>query len=318
MKEHKEISALLLRAETEQRCAYGRNHAQRQALRRRLMAGELVSPYCNLYMRCAYWQGLDVEQRSMHTIRALAKMHPQWVFASLSAACAYGLQHPFTMHNGMVYIASDKSPGSKKDERHLQRIYMNQIPVKECGELLVTTPVRTLLDCAMFPFPQALAMYDSALRMQLTTVDEIQQAATQYVCYEQAVGRLLTYTDPRSENGGESLMRGVAMERCFMRPTLQMEFDNPDNPSMPYRVDCCWQLADGRIIVAEFDGMAKYADASNQSRASIQAKLEYERRRENHLKSQGVTAIVHIFFEDVVTPGRLESKLLCAGVPKTR
>ena len=91
---------------------------------------------------------------------------------------------------------------------------------------------------------------------------------------------------------------------------------NPDNPAMSYRVDFCWKLADGRIIVAEYDGMAKYADISNKNRASLQAKMEYDRRRDRHLREQGVTEIVHVFYEDLLRPINLETKLLKAGVPK--
>ncbi len=93
---------------------------------------------------------------------------------------------------------------------------------------------------------------------------------------------------------------------------------NPDNPAMSYRVDFCWKLADGRIIVAEYDGMAKYADISNKNRASLQAKMEYDRRRDRHLREQGVTEIVHVFYEDLLRPINLETKLLKAGVPKIR
>lgn len=93
---------------------------------------------------------------------------------------------------------------------------------------------------------------------------------------------------------------------------------NPDNPAMPYRVDFCWKLAYGRIIVAEYDGMAKYADTSNKNRASLQAKMEYDRRRDRHLREQGVTEIVHVFYEDLLRPINLETKLLKAGVPKIR
>ena len=127
--------------------------------------------------------------------------------------------------------------------------------------------------------------------------------------------RLLRYADPGSENGGESVTRGRIIECGFAVPSLQVEFDNPNNPDMRYRVDYCWRLYNGRIIAAEYDGMAKYADVSNMNRASLQAKLDYERRRERHLKEQHVS-VVHLFYEDVMNPERLTAKLMDAGVPK--
>ena len=64
--------------------------------------------------------------------------------------------------------------------------------------------------------------------------------------------------------------------------------------------------------------LAKYADISNKNRASLQAKMEYDRRRDRHLREQGVTEIVHVFYEDLLRPINLETKLLKAGVPKIR
>lgn len=228
MKEHKEVSALLQQAKQERRCCYGTSDAQRRALKRRLHAGELVSPYKNLYADRILWNTMTREQQSLQVIRALSAIHPQWVFAGLSAACVYGLQHNYSLHDGTVHIAS------------------------------------------------------------------------------------------KSGIGGESLMRGQIAELSFGIPLLQVQFMNPDNPAMPYRVDFCWKLADGRIIVAEYDGMAKYADTSNENRASLQAKMEYDRRRDRHLREQGVTEIVHVFYEDLLRPINLETKLLKAGVPKIR
>ena len=47
-------------------------------------------------------------------------------------------------------------------------------------------------------------------------------------------------------------------------------------------------------------------------------KMEYDRRRDRHLREQGVTEIVHVFYEDLLRPINLETKLLKAGVPKIR
>ena len=40
----------------------------------------------------------------MHLIRALAKVHPTWTFAGLSAACVYQYEHSYSLHNGTVDI----------------------------------------------------------------------------------------------------------------------------------------------------------------------------------------------------------------------
>lgn len=305
-------------AQRERRCVIGSSRPIRQACKRRLDTGELVSPYRNLYMERTYWDALDPEERSLHVIRALARLHPRWVFAGLSAACLYGFEHAHSLHDGTVHIACSGGI-TDGDHNRLRRIYMRRIPLWiNRDRYYVTSPARTLIDCAGYPFANALAIYDSALRRGLVTVEDVRTLMIQTVCDEDAVARLLHHANPLSENGGESLMRGRIIELDFAEPLLQVEFDNPANPSMPYRVDFCWRLADGRVIVAEYDGMAKYADTSNPGRASLQSKLAYERTRERDLRTRHVTAIVHVFYEDVTAPRRLDEKLTAAGVPKLR
>ena len=72
------------------------------------------------------------------------------------------------------------------------------------------------------------------------------------------------------------------------------------------------------IARAGYADSKMFADISNKNRASLQAKMEYDRRRDRHLREQGVTEIVHVFYEDLLRPINLETKLLKAGVPKIR
>ncbi|MBW3090602.1 hypothetical protein [Bifidobacterium miconisargentati] len=318
MREHKAVTALLRQAESERRCAYGNNGAQRRALKRRESIGELVAPYPAVYAAAQYWNALNPPQQTLHVIRALALKHPSWVFAGLSAACAYGLEHAYQLHDGTISIASTLV-NRNTDCSKLRRIYMNDIRPWTAYGIRVTSPERTLIDCGnQFEFPYALALFDSALRRNYTTTERIWGLLIQVSPDTSRIKPLLEYANPLSENGGESLMRGLIRQQHFAAPLLQVEFPNPDSSRSPYRVDFCRKLADGRIIVAEYDGIAKYADASNEHRASILAKLEYERRREAHLKANGVTAIIHVFYEDLIKVDQLAGKLLNAGVPKLR
>ncbi|MBT1180502.1 hypothetical protein JS531_00625 [Bifidobacterium sp. CP2] len=317
MKEHKGVTALLRAAEQERRCAIGDGGAIYHALRRRVKALELASPYPNLFADVRYWDSLNPEECSLHMIRALAELHPQWTFAGLSAACVYGYQHSYALHDGSVIIASPKGSGHGSAEQ-LRRLYMHVVPRQKVRGIAVTSPSRTLIDCAAMPFSNALAIYDSALRAGHVAIADIETLMPTTNCDTASVAKLLKHADPRRENGGESWTYASIIELGYAEPSLQVEFTNPDNPGMPYRVDFCWRLADGRIIVAEYDGMAKYVDASNPHRASLQAKLNYERRREHSLTEQGVSTIMHLFFEDVRTTARLEARLSEAGVPKIR
>lgn len=102
----------------------------------------------------------------------------------------------------------------------------------------------------------------------------------------------------------------------FMVPQLQQEFSNPNNPQGPYRVDYLWRIAD-RTIVGEFDGMEKYVlHQEDQRRQSIRQRVYAEREHEQHLRVQGVDAIIRLAYEDAVYPERLETKLAYAGIPR--
>ncbi|WP_342590058.1 hypothetical protein [Bifidobacterium colobi] len=311
------MSALLRAAEYEKRCAIGDGGRLSDALQRRVHTREIVSPYPNLFASAQYWTSLTPEDQSLHCIRALAQLHPQWVFAGLSATCIYGYQHAYSLHDGSISIASTGGL-THRDFKQLRRIYMNTIPSWQCNGIFVTSPARTLIDCATLPFERAIAIYDSALRAKHVSKTDIDTLRLQTRCDEQAVKRLLLHANPLRENGGGSWVYARIIRLGYAEPLFQVEFENPDNASLPYRVDFCWKLADGRIIVAEYDGMAKYADTSNPNRANMQAKLEYERQRERRIKAQGVTTIVHLFFEQVANLNQLDAKLADAGVPKIR
>ena len=145
MKEHKEVSCLLNQAEAKQRCAISNgNSALYHALRRRVKSHELISPYPTLFSRASYWAQLNAEEQSLHMIRALATLHPKWAFAGLSAACVYGYQHAYSLHDGTVHIAGN-SGITGRDHPNLNRIYMSRIPLWQCQGILVTSPARTLV-----------------------------------------------------------------------------------------------------------------------------------------------------------------------------
>lgn len=308
------VEDLLDKAESERRCAYGSDDNERRALRRRSDAGLLVSPYRNVYARTGYWKGLDPIERTRHVARALARLHPRWVFAGTTAACFLGYDHGYGLHrDGSIVIASTTTNDSH-DHRRLRRIPMADVPTVHVGGVAVTDPVRTLVDCATTcTFEQALPLFDSAARHGVD-VRACLRMCVSLRMDSSGVRMLCHYTDPNSENGGESLGRAVIITLGFAVPLVQYEFANPDNPAAPYRVDFAWFLPDGRIIVAEYDGMHKYTLAERPDRRTIQATVQAERRREDHLRAQGVSAIIRFDYDDVMHPERLARKLV--GVPR--
>ncbi|NMM99648.1 hypothetical protein G1C96_0226 [Bifidobacterium sp. DSM 109958] len=320
MRRHPRIEGLLDEAQRDERCATGRSDADRKALNRRVAAGELINPYPNLYMRVASWNDLTVMRRAMHVAKGLALLHPRWTFAGLTAATVHGFDHSTSLHDGTVAIASSRAsrPG---DCGKLKRIRMEDVPSVVVAGLSVTDPVRTLLDCgSAFAFEEALAIFDSAVRQGIRIDDVLAAACPRGRALPGVdvarIAMLCDHADGLSDNGGESALRALMISNGFLKPQLQRRFENPDNPLGPYRADFSWDLRSG-IVVGEYDGMAKYAIPQNGDRCAIQTVVHAERRREDHLRAQGVAAIVRFEFEDILRPGRLVRKLVDAGVPRS-
>ena len=89
-----EIDALLNAAEQHRQClarpkdkhlmralAYRSNHAKPRML---------LSPHCGVYVRRTYWKGLSRRDQVLHIARAIAQLHPKWIFDSYTAAAIRG------------------------------------------------------------------------------------------------------------------------------------------------------------------------------------------------------------------------------------
>ncbi len=81
----------------------------------------------------------------------------------------------------------------------------------------VTAPVRTVVDCARaLPFPQALAVADSALRSGRVTPLELARASEEAMGPgARAVRRVASHADARAANPFESVLRALAIEEGF-------------------------------------------------------------------------------------------------------
>jgi hypothetical protein len=316
MKIHKEVNALISQAEAERRCCYGSSDAQRRALHRRVLSNELASPYPNMYARSGYWEGLNPEERTCHLVVGLSQLHPRWVFAGLSAAAALGFDHPWALHDdryGLVHIATS---GPTRRESRLQYFHVHDLKVRAYAGLRVTTPAQTLVTCAIaYPFIYVLPIFDSALRKRMTTKLEILEICDAMHIDVGSVLRLLHYANALSENGGESLCRAIIIEYGFAIPLLQETLVDPYGGGC-YRVDFLWRLADGRVIVLEFDGAAKYADPQMTRGRGVERVVFEERRREDALRRAGVTTIIRVNYSEVAQGLDLVRKLQNAGIPR--
>lgn len=315
MKAYPQIDTLLDQAENARRCAHSSDPLIQKGLYRRYRAGDLARPYPGLFTRAEYWHQLNEPEQSLHMARALRDLHPNWVFSGITAAAAHGFDHPRILHRQGLTITLP-SHGSYRPHEKLNIIYSPYPREKAviANGIVVTNPSRTLLDCGRtIDFVHSLPIFDDAASNGIEEKQILQECArTTLDCSR--IFKLLRYTDARSENGGESFARAVMIENGFSVPQLQVPFTDPLTGKQ-FRVDFLWRTADGRIIVGELDGTAKYVDPQMTDRKSIQETVQAEREREQALFRAGVTEIVRFTFDDAVRQKPLIAKLRRAGVP---
>lgn len=315
MKAYPQIDRLLDQAESAQRCAHSSKPLMQKGLYRRYLAGDLVKQYPGLFARSAYWNRLDAAEQSLHAAHTFKDLHGNWIFAGITAAAAHGFEHQWLLHHQGLTITLP-TRGSYRSHDKLNVIYspfpkdnaviVNGIPV--------TNPARTLLDCGhMLEFRFALPIFDSAAAEGVGN-DRVLQECVRTTRGCTTIFRLMQHVDSSSENGGESLARGTMIEAGFSIPQLQIPFTDPTTGER-FRVDFLWRADDGRIIVGEFDGTAKYVDPEMTGRKSIQETVQTERNREQALRRAGVTEVVRFTFDDVLQRNPLIAKLRRAGVP---
>ena len=310
MRRHDAVDTLLNDAESERRCAYASDKARLMALCRRVAVGELIRPYPSLYARKDYWAELQPPERTLHMARSLALLRRHWVFAGHVAAAAHGLEHQWVLHDGPMAILSQ----NHRRTPLLSYIHGTGTQPVIVGGVTVTNMARTVMDCSLlFGFRFALPICDSALRNGVTITDILQECRrTNKDCGK--VFRVLHYASPNSENGGESLARATFIELGMQIPLVQVPFMDP-RTNQQYRADFVWNLPNGRTIVGEFDGQAKYVDPSMTGGSSINSVVSGERERQEGLKRAGVDTIFRFTFKDVMDRQPLLRKALGAGVP---
>lgn len=225
-----------------------------------------------------------------------------------------------------------EAPGSAAGGFPAQRI-----DVQGCSTeaIPVTSLETTVAECLRdAPFRRGLAIADSALRSaqlsdglgaQLCAGRSAQLCADSIEAllegpYRRHPGvrkakKTLSHADGRAESGGESMIRAAMIEQGFMVPELQIEFTDPVDPSRHFRVDFLWTLPDGRRVIGEFDGKAKY-EAEEMTVGRSRSEVEdAERQRESRLTLLGMP-VVRFNARDLRTPALFARKLRVAGIPQ--
>lgn len=312
----KTISTRIGAAHAKRTCLVGTTKADRRALSRRVASGRLRRVFPCMFADATYWDALNPMERTLHIIRTLAIKHPDWVFAGLSAASIHGFDYRWGLHDGNITVLTARRRNDL-DSTHVRRVFASHCTTVVIDGVRVTNVARTIIDCASrLAFRDALPIFDGAFAAGMTAEQVLAECA-RIDSDHTAVLRLLHYAVSNSENGGESLARGTIIEEGFSVPEIQVTFVDAQTEKK-YRADFVWRLDDGRVIVGEFDGRAKYMDASMTGGEDPMHVFQDERDREDVLRRNGVTKVIRFTYKDVIGRRVLVQRLIEAGVPRIR
>lgn len=142
---------------------------------------------------------------------------------------------------GVVFHAAELPPA------HVTSLY----------RLKVTTVARTVADLARtLPFMDAVVVADSALRAEKATKPELRHTLDSCASWPgvRQARRVVAFADERAGSVLESAARVVFDESGLDPPELQATIHGP---GFAFLVDFCWRK---HRVIAEADGLAKYAD----------------------------------------------------------
>lgn len=312
-----ELRVALDDAEARESCLVPSTTAVRNRLDHLTRRGELARVQSSAYARAAHWDGLDAARRAMCRIRALATLHPDWVFCGASAALVHGLSVSYRSASRIEVATRKEAPC--RSTRNVGRHVIGRDERTVVAGVRVSTLERTVYDCLRrLDFRGGLALADSALRVTgkprewLTSLFAAPHKGARGIKHARVVA---SYADGRAESGGESIARGAMIELGFMLPELQVEVPDPLEPWHGYRVDFAWAALDGATVFGEFDGREKYRNPRmTQGRDAVDVFAD-ERLRESRISAQGAR-ILRFSFADLLDDQRFSRLLVAYGVPR--
>ncbi|HEY5033011.1 MAG TPA: DUF559 domain-containing protein [Actinomycetes bacterium] len=200
-----------------------------------------------------------------------------------SAAALHGLD---LLDETALHITSTHRRRSPPADVQVHRGHLAQHEVVGIGDIRVTTPLRTLLDCARYlEEPAAVVLADSALRKHQVSLPELWAEARRCAGPGSArVRRVVCLANVASESALETLAR-LLFAAHGLHPKLQVVIT--DAHGFVARVDF---LFEAERLVVEADGHAHHSD-----RASFQR----DRQRCNALVAAGYR-VLRFSWADVV------------------
>jgi hypothetical protein len=209
--------------------------------------------------------------------------------AFISQQSAAAVQHIALLASpgGVVHATRPEGP-----PRHYRGLRVHELPLPQrfrtlSGALPVTTPARTVVDCAAaLNFPDAIVVCESARNQGMVDENDLWDAfAALPRRQRRRVERVIHFSTAKSESPGESLSRVVFAELGLPDPEQQKDYF--DERGFIGRVDFVWPELG---VIAEFDGEAKYGKGVS---------VFEEKKREDRLRDLG-WEVVRIVWSDLV------------------
>jgi len=295
----------------------GRSH-----LDRLVSAGSIVRPYPGTYALALVWDRDSRRHQTYQLVRTIADMHPDWTFWGPTAAVIHGLA---ISNRYLNVLHVSQGPCHRQNCTHLCWHTDARLETSLVSTTEVTSLAQTAFDCMRYlNFPHALAIADSALRIQGAGPDWLRGAILSLrprrVNARHAL-QVAQFADARAESGGESIARATMIQLGFEVPDLQVELVNGVSGGMN-RVDFLWKLPNGQTVIGELDGRTKYygeeVSAPGRRRATDHTidQLADERLRESQLTLEG--RVMRFSAQQAANPAELEKLLYAYGVARPR
>lgn len=145
------------------------------------------------------------------------------VVSHLSAAIYWGW--PVKSQPDRPHVTIPRRRARSAEARHGVQVYWADLPAEDIHQSQVTSPVRTVVDCARsLPLDEALSVADSALRQESVTRERLREAAQRLP----RTGRtralaVVEMADGRADNPFESCLRALASTVPGLQVTPQFQ-----------------------------------------------------------------------------------------------
>lgn len=298
------------------RCVRPASNAERRRLERQVQQGNYVVPARGMFAPSQEWEQATKADQVRCIIRTLTDDHPSWVFCLFSAALAYGLDAGF---DDIVPVhVCVKRNGRSKGSALVQRHTIQCASPTVVDGVMLTPAAQTVADClCQLPFPQALALADSALRVLGLAREELYaQLGDAGDGLEGQIARwAVAWADARAANADESAARAAMIEEGFMLPEPRCFIDDPFMEEGGIWVTFAWRLADGVVMAAQLeeddlDARAKAPNAGAAQEGQHVDPPHVERVTSRRLRLLRLTP------QDVADRSRFVQMLQLLGVPR--